>query len=247
MQIEQTQFQDQLVRGLAHRMNNILTLFHGYIGILLENSSLDNATREGLNRIKDGASAASELMDRTHSLVRPSALVWREINLGQFVPMLRPLFESFCRPNSDVEISSPDELPPVWADAARVRTAIAEVVRNACEATGCGGGGKVSITVAEESGTAKHHVGLSSAAQPLNWITVTVVDNGPGIDPEAEDKIFQPFFSTKKRQNAAGLGLTVAGGMVQQLGGFIRHESRPGRTSFQIVLPARGDTIRLEE
>ena len=84
MQIEHSEFQDQLVRGLAHRMNNILTLFHGYLGLLLDNKQLDPATVEGLNRIKEGAKAASELMDRTHSLVRPSAVVWREINLGDF-------------------------------------------------------------------------------------------------------------------------------------------------------------------
>ena len=41
MQIEHSEFQDQLVRGLAHRMNNILTLFHGYLGLLLDNKKLD--------------------------------------------------------------------------------------------------------------------------------------------------------------------------------------------------------------
>ena len=67
------------------RMNNILTLFHGYLGLLLDNKRLDKGTLEGLTKIKEGARAASELMDRTHSLVSPAdGLIWREVKLGDF-------------------------------------------------------------------------------------------------------------------------------------------------------------------
>jgi signal transduction histidine kinase len=238
MQIEQSQFQDQLVRGLTHRMNNILTLFHGYVGMLLENKGLDKNTREGLNKIKEGADAASELMDRTYSLVRPTALIWREIGLCDFIPMLRMVFEGFCRPHTKLEISCPDEVPPVWADASRLKTAICEIVRNGCEATGCADG-VVRVEVSVEASTGNMKAVSTRAAQPLKWLVVSIIDNGPGIDPDAEERIFQPFFSTKKRQNAAGLGLTVASGLIQQMGGIIRHESQPGRTCFQILLPAR--------
>jgi signal transduction histidine kinase len=240
MQTDQTQFQDQLVRGLTHRMNNILTLFHGYVGMLLEKNDLDKGTREGLSKIKEGANAASELMDRTYSLVRPSALIWRDIDLCEFIPMLRHVFEGFCRPTSRVEISCPDEVPPVWADAGRLKTAICELVRNACEATGCTNG-VVNIEVSVEASTGNLSAGSTRAAQPLKWLVFSIIDNGPGIDPGAEDRIFLPFFSTKKRQNAAGLGLTVASGLVQQMGGLLRHESKPGRTCFQILLPARAE------
>jgi nitrogen-specific signal transduction histidine kinase len=57
------------------------------------------------------------------------------------------------------------------------------------------------------------------------------------------EKIFQPFFTTKKKQNAAGLGLTVALGFVQQAGGVLRFESKPGKTAFQMLLPSRGETM----
>src|SRR6478752_1797568 len=52
MQIAHNDFQDQLVRGLAHRMNNILSLFHGYLSLLVENENLDPATLDGLAMIK---------------------------------------------------------------------------------------------------------------------------------------------------------------------------------------------------
>lgn len=247
MHIEQSQFQDQLVRGLAHRMNNILTLFQGYVSLMLENEKLDPVTREQLGKIKQGADAASELMDRTHSLVRPSALVWREIHLAEFIGMMKGSFESICSKSTRIEFICPDELPPVLADANRVKTAIVEIVRNACESAASNSeGGHVTIQVAEESGSGKAQPRLSSAVQKLKWVTISVTDNGPGIPPEASEKVFQPFFTNFNRPGAAGLGLTVAASVVQQLGGFIRHESEPGRTTFQIVLPARNDIARVE-
>src|SRR5688572_32433219 len=98
MQIAHNDFQDQLVRGLAHRINNILSLFHGYLSRLVENEKLDPLTLEGLAKIKMGASQASELMDRTQALVRPTATVLRSIDLGDYIRLLRPGFEQYRGP-----------------------------------------------------------------------------------------------------------------------------------------------------
>jgi two-component system cell cycle sensor histidine kinase/response regulator CckA len=234
MQIEHTEFQDQLVRGLAHRMNNILTLFNGYLGLLMDNKRLDRETREGLAKIKDGAKAASELMDRTHSLVRPSAVVWREINLHDFMFLLKPTFETLCGPHTHLTLECPDHLPAVWGDGTRVRSAIFEVVRNAIEATFPNGNVQIVISAAPKPpGT--------HARQSIQWVSIMVTDDGPGIPEEIRERIYQPFFSTKKKQNATGLGLTVATGYVQQMGGVVRFESQPGKTTFQLLLPSRAD------
>ena len=235
MQIEHSEFQDQLVRGLAHRMNNILTLFHGYLGLLMENQKLDKQTREGLAKIKDGARAASELMDRTHSLVRPPAVVWREIKLHDFIHMLRPSFESLCGSNTKLTIECPDELPAIWGDATRVKSAIFELVRNGIEAT-TGINGHVKIAV-----TATNKPPGTPAKQTLQWISISITDDGPGVPDELKERIFQPFFSTKKKSNATGLGLTVAAGFVQQMGGVLRFDSVPGKTTFQMLLPSRSE------
>ena len=232
MQIVHSDFQDQLVRGLTHRMNNILTLFHGYIGLLLDDQKLDKSTLEGLSKIREGARAASELMDRTHSLARPSALVWREINLAEFLRMLKPTFEVLCGPRNRIEIETADGLAPIWADATRIKTAVFEVVRNAIDATESGGTVRVSLQQAPIS------AGVAPA-KPLERLLLAVVDDGPGIPDGSADKIFQPFFTTKKRSSATGLGLTVAQEFVQQIGGSLRFSSAPGRTEFQLLLPVR--------
>jgi signal transduction histidine kinase len=235
MQTEQPQYQEELVRGLAHRMNNILTLFHGYVGLMLDNKSLDKTVRDGLSKIKDGAQAATELMDRTHSLVRPSTVVWREIDLCDLVRNLRPALGKIIPKPTKLVLDLPDEIPLVWADSGRLRTAIVELVKNAFEATQAGG----TVTIKVEADAPTHEMGNGHASQPIRWVLLTVLDDGPAITSHVADRMFQPFFSTKKKRNAAGLGLNVAQGLMDQLGGVLRHSSEPGETRFQLLLPSR--------
>jgi signal transduction histidine kinase len=235
MQILLSDFQDQLVRGLAHRMNNILSLFHGYIGLLLDDKKLDSVAREGLSKIKDGARAASELMERTNSLVKPTSSIWREINLADLLRQLRPTLESFCGPKVRIQIECPDDLPRIWADASRVRLALSELVRNACEAAKA----KVTIRVSASEGRVQGELFQASATQPAHWLTISVTDDGAGIPIEAAERIYTPFFTTKRNQQSAGLGLTVALGCALQLSGGMHHRSRPGETTFDLVLPSR--------
>ena len=235
MLIEHSDFQDQLVRGLAHRMNNILTLFHGYLGLLLDNKKLDKPTLEGLSKIQNGARAASDLMDRTHSLVRPSSAVWRELDLSELLLRLRPALVDMAGPKVKIQLRCLEDTPKIWADVGRIKTAIIEVIRNAIEATD--GGGTVSIELQKDADGPKP----TPAKQAIHWLSLAVTDNGPGISPDAQEKIFAPFYTAKKKGNSTGLGLTVALGFVQQHGGVIRVSSKPGKTTFKILLPARSE------
>lgn len=237
MSIEHTASQEQLVTGLAHRMNNILTLFHGYVGILLDNSSLDKGTRASLAKIKDGACAATELIDRTHSLVRPAKLVERELDLAQFLELIKPSLQSLCRPGITLRVTTPARLM-VRTDVSRLKSALTELVRNAGDASTSGG------TVRIEAGfdTAPGHTPLGGrelASEAGEWVSISVIDHGHGIAPEVAERMFQPFYSTRKQQQATGLGLNVAADAVQQLGGVLSHSSGDGETRFAMLLPVR--------
>jgi len=235
MQALLSDFQDQLVRGLSHRMNNILSLFHGYLGLLMDDKKLDPIAREGLSKIKEGARAASDLMERTNSLVRPTSAIWRELNLADLLRQLRPTFESFCSPKVRIQVECGEDLPRIWADASRVRMALVELVRNACEAAKS----KVLIKVSVDQGRVQGELFHATVEQPEHWLTVNVTDDGAGIPVESAERIYTPFFTTKRNQQSAGLGLTVALGCAQHLNGAIRHHSRPGETTFELVLPSR--------
>jgi signal transduction histidine kinase len=105
-----------------------------------------------------------------------------------------------------------------------------ELVKNAFEATFVGGG-NVLISVRSEQ----------QKGSRTKWVIVSVSDEGPGVPEELRERIFTPFFSTKKKSNAAGLGLTVALSFAQQHGGSLKLEQEKGRTTFEFRLPSVQD------
>jgi nitrogen-specific signal transduction histidine kinase len=236
MRIEQSEFHDHLVRGLTHKMNNILSLFHGYLGLLMDNKKLDRDTVAGLLLIRDSADAATRLMDRTKALAAPSSSHWRQVAPEDFLRTLLPAFQLYADRGIRIHVDCQPGLPALWADTSRLRVILKEIVKNACEASAPNGIVLISV---------KPHVrpvrtlARRLTSQPVSWTAIAVTDSGEGIPADLNEKIFQPFFSTKNAPDTMGLGLSLALGLAQQLGGTIRHQSRPGRTTVKVLLPAR--------
>ncbi len=186
-------------------------------------------TQDGLGRIKESARIATELMDRTTALVRPTNIVPREIALDEFLNQLLPTFEKLRGVGAKIDIQCAGELPVAWADPSRVRLALTELVKNACEATVSGG--RVSILVEP----------FTPAGQPQTsqWASISVIDGGAGLAAGIAGQMYEPFTTTKKQAVASGLGLAVAMGCMQQIGGAIDHQCLPGKTMFRLIIPAR--------
>lgn len=236
MRIEQSEFHDHLVRGLTHKMNNILSLFHGYLGMLMEDKKLDRDTMTGLLHIRNSADAAARLMDRAKALATPSSSQWRQIAPEDFFRTLLPSLELYADRGIRIQVACEAGLPALWADTSRLRVALKEIVKNACEASPANG--VVQISVRSHSRPVRTR-GRRATAPPISWIAISVADSGDGIPAELNQKIFQPFFSTKSKFDSMGLGLSVALGLVQQLGGAIQLRSKPGRTTVKVLLPSR--------
>ena len=80
--------------------------------------------------------------------------------------------------------------------------------------------------------------------QDGDWVVVEIEDNGPGISPDIQDKIFSPFFTTKSVGKGTGLGLNTTYNIVQKHGGEIKVFSQPGKTRFQICLPINFEKVQ---
>jgi two-component system, NtrC family, sensor kinase len=144
-------------------------------------------------------------------------------------PMVKSLIDFEREPMSargvTLEVDLAAELPPVMVDEGQLRQALLNLLRNAGEAVGEVGSGRVRVYTrrGEEAGTAE----------------VVVQDDGPGIVAELAAKIFDPFFSTK--EGGTGLGLALTHQIVRDHGGTIRVESSPGHgAAFIVALPVAG-------
>jgi len=236
MQIVQSDFQDQLVRGLSHRMNNILSLFHGYLGLLMDDRKLDPIAREGLNRIREGARAATDLMVRTNAISRPTSNARRELNPADFFRQLAPILDTLRGRKVQIEVECPENLPRLWLNHSRLQLAIIELVRNACDAAVS----TIRIRVTESGDSLQSELFQGSlAGQSAQSVTIAITDDGAGIPASDASRIYEPFYSTRKKQQCLGLGLPVALGCAQQFGGSLSHRSRKGETTFEMILPSR--------
>ncbi|MDM8530454.1 ATP-binding protein [Anaerolineales bacterium HSG25] len=121
----------------------------------------------------------------------------------------------------------PDELNQVWTN----------IIHNAIQAMQGKGLLEISVCQLETMPTdlASTETDLSTATTPC--VMVTIADNGPGISPEIQSRIFKPFFTTKPVGVGSGLGLDIVQKIVDKHHGKIEVESEPGRTVFDIYLP----------
>ena len=111
-------------------------------------------------------------------------------------------------------------LPPVLAVPVRLLQVFSNLILNAYQAMDGAG----SLTVSSRRGE--------------GGVVVSVEDSGPGIPPDLLASVFTPFFTTKPADKGTGLGLYITRDIVRDMGGDIRVESRPGRTLFEVLLPA---------
>ena len=120
----------------------------------------------------------------------------------------------------DVSVQVPVDLPKAQAVGAELNQIWMNLIDNAIDAVATGG--HVAITAAHE----------------LDEVVVRITDDGAGIPPEIKDRIFDPFFTTKSVGQGTGMGLDIVRRLLKQQDGKIDVESRPGRTEFEVRLPA---------
>ncbi|MHB1547934.1 MAG: ATP-binding protein [Acidimicrobiales bacterium] len=126
-----------------------------------------------------------------------------------------------------VELSIPEALDPVDADAPLLERAIANLLANAIHASG------------------DHPVRVIAASQPGGWVELRIVDRGPGIAPVDRERIFLPFQRLGDREagSGVGLGLAVAKGFIEALGGDLQVEDTPGGGATMIVRLPRAQVV----
>jgi len=224
---EQLRLKDTLARlgeltaGLAHEFRNGLATIHGYAR-LIDPERLQDKDRQYLAGLRQETDALQQVVTNFLSFARPAQLALSRVPL-------RAIAE---RAADDVrgEVSSrggevlvDGDFGDVDGDDVLLRQAVSNLVRNAVEA--CAAAGRPPRIVL---------AGRVDRDQRL--ARLAVIDNGPGIDPAARDRIFRPFFTTKR--DGTGLGLALVQKIVVTHNGKIAAGStREGGASFEIALP----------
>jgi len=235
----------RMAGGLGHEFNNLLTVISGYSELLLHRAGPDPEMRAALQEVLRAASTASTLTHRLLAFGRKQVMQPKLLDINQVVEDLRPILKGMLGEDVQLVTLLGSDLGLVKADPDQLQQVIINLAANARDAMPYGGKLLIETVTAdiEPRGTAGH-----PGVAPGEYVVLTVSDTGYGMDRETLRHLFEPFFTTKDASGAAGMGLPVVHGIVEQSGGHISVSSEPGLgTSFRVYLPRWEGSIQPEK
>src|SRR5947207_563370 len=212
--------------GIAHEFKNSLTIISGYAQ-LLRDDALPPGPRAHAEKIVQESRSLTKIVTEFLMVSKPLAIVAQAVDLARLV---RAAMDDLAQiePFRQVDFRLEGEFVSVEGDEVLLRQAYTNLLRNSCEALG--GEPKAGSVVVRAERTRKG---------TMDYLTVRVEDSGKGIAPEERDKIFLPFYTTKK--NGTGLGLALVQKIIVSHNGRIRlEETAPAQgATFSILFPLR--------
>lgn len=228
----------QLVAGIAHNFNNLLTITMGYTDLLMEDAP--RQARPHLDEIRHATQRGAKLTKQLLAIARKREASLTLIDLNAALRELEALLIPVIR--EDIALSIRPWAAPavVLLDPQDFDQILLNLVLNARDALP--DGGTISIEIGPVTITAAD-IPATFAADPGDFVRVLVRDNGVGMTPEVLAHLFEPFFTTKDVDKGTGLGLAFTYGVVRNAHGFVTVTSAPGAgTTVALHFPLRQGT-----
>lgn len=234
-QTEKLATMGELLAGVAHELNNPLTVVRGRAA-LLQQKLQGGPLGPQVEKLAQAAERCARIVRNFLALARQHPPEREHVSLNQVV---REAVELLAYPlrvdNVEVMLELADDLPTLWADPHQLHQVIVNLVTNAHHAMG-------------DTPPPRRLIFISRYESEQGRALLRVADTGPGIPPELQGRIFEPFFTTKPLGQGTGLGLSICRGIIEGHGGSVRMESQPGRGAiFVIELPVQAPPTGVPE
>jgi len=228
----------RLAAGVAHEINNPLAIINEKAGLIQDMFVLKGmyANDEKLLSLVDWILKSVErcgtITMRLLSFARHTDVSIKPVNVQELLYEVLGLFEKESEYRGiaiNVDVGS--DVPVIESDRGKLQQVFINMVNNAFAAMNQGGILNIKIE-----------------GQNSTFISIIIADNGCGIPQENIDRIFEPFYSTKKEEGGTGLGLSITSSLVYKLGGTLEVDSKIGKgTTFHIVLPLKSTNKKMEK
>ncbi|WP_171211461.1 ATP-binding protein [Ruegeria sp. HKCCA5426] len=233
----------QLAGGVAHDFNNLLTAISGHCDLLLLRHDQNDPNYGDLVQINQNANRAAALVSQLLAFSRKQTLQPEVLDLRDTISDLIHLLNRLVGEKIRLILSHDPVLKPVRADKRQLEQVFMNLVVNARDAMPEGGDVRIETEVVRMTEPLRRDC---ATVQPGEYVTVKVIDSGTGIASDKLQKVFEPFYTTKRTGEGTGLGLSTVYGIVKQTGGFIFVDSLIGRgTEFTVFLPVSGAEERV--
>jgi len=212
----------EVIADFAHEVRNPLHSFVTGLQIMKKKAQPEDPAIATIDQMLDDCFRINDLMESVLSYSRQKVENFKEVNVEL---MVRRIFSSmkskFTRANVSAMVNCKSEMRSAYADQRSLEQVLINIITNAYDAIK-EVGGVISVQIAPNEADA-------------GYLDVSISDTGPGIPPEIQEKIFEPFVTGKPK--GTGLGLAITKRMVEAHQGRIELETYPGGTIFKIILP----------
>ena len=229
-----------LAGGIAHDFNNILFPIVGYTELTMDDVPEDSQARQNLEEVLKAANRAKELVQQILTFSRQSSQERKPLKVQYLIKEATKLLRATIPSSIEIECNIDESCGPIKGDPTQIHQIIMNLCTNAYHAVQ-ETGGKLEVSLKEIY--ISYEQSLDRVGMKIGkHIVLTVKDSGHGMEPQVLERIFEPYFTTKKQGKGTGLGLSVIHGIVKSHGGDITVSSRPGKGStFKIFLPIIDD------
>ncbi|MBW3630841.1 MAG: PAS domain S-box protein [Gemmatimonadetes bacterium] len=222
----------RLAGGVAHDFNNLLTVINGETLLLLETPPADPEVRLALEEVLRAGNRAGDLTRQLLAFSRRLVLQPKMLDLNLVITDLEKMLRRLIGEDVKLGVALEPNLGKVKADPGQIEQVILNLVVNARDAMPRGG----VLSIETRNVASVDAPGVKGGEH--GFVSVSVRDTGIGMDEATVQRIFEPFFTTKEQGKGTGLGLSTVYGIVEQSGGSVQVESRPGAGAvFRVLLP----------
>ena len=226
----------RLAGGVAHDINNILTVIQGHTSLIQMSKGLSSDDIESIHEILVATERAAALTRQLLTFSRRQAVKIRAFNVGQVVAGMADMLRRILGEDLVLELEMSPGPMVIRGDAGMLEQVVMTLSANSRDAMPEGGRLLIHVSpVTLDVGKTDPN----SDARPGDFIRLCVTDTGTGISPSNMERLFEPFFTTKEFGQGNGLGLTTVHGILKLHGGWVEVESEVNQgTVFRSYWPA---------
>jgi signal transduction histidine kinase len=220
-------FHQELLRGLTHKLNNLLAVIQGFSSLILMTDDLDPDIAQNMQHIREASVGVASLSERIRTAGGCAKLQMQALNLNEYLGLIQSaLLDPFTKNNLQLEAEVQPNLPSILVDPSKLKDVLVELFRNAAEAAGPAGG-RAMLKIAGPG-----------VITPVEQNRVDILISNTGT-PLPVDKLPNAFraFQGSKSTNHLGLGLTIASMLTHQMGLQLGLASENGTTTAWLSCP----------
>ncbi len=231
-----------LAGGVAHDFNNILSIIKGH-ATLMQTGKIDKTVdlNSSVQSIHQAVDRGAQLVEQILTFARKADIDFKAVNVGSVIQEIVSLLSGTFPRTIDFNLKLTDSYF-IRADQGQIHQALLNLCINARDAMQTGG----TITISTRLVNGEQLKLKYPDAQAETYVVIDVADNGTGMDEQTRERLFEPFYSTKQRNQGTGLGLSVVYGIISSHFGFVEVESEPGNgTTFSLYFPQTQNEVEV--